>query len=192
MMTNNLCSIGSGSPKKVLLVALLSFVTLSCDGPSAPDVPTISMADKPMPKIVSATEAIRTPVIPKLDPATLDGAEVDKVLHDGPRCTFHYTAASPPILAGTLAGAAGNADGVIKINGRLVKLSSANSTSWQQLTSGAVFASDEIKVEIIPDSNKDTATERAAILHFNIEPDFHAGYKGWYRCDNLSDLAAAH
>lgn len=189
MMTRNLCSTRSCNFRKVLLIAL---GTPGCDGPSAPDVPTVSMADKPMPKIVSATEAIRNPVIPKLDPATLDSTEIDKVLSDGPRCVFRYTAASPPILASTSAGTASNAEGVIKINGRLVKLSSSNPTKWPQLATGAVFANEGIKVEIISEADKDPAKERAATMHFNIQPDFHAGYKGWYRCDNPSDLVAAH
>lgn len=192
MMIRKICSMGPSRPKNTFLIALISIGILGCDGPSAPDVPTVSMADKPMPKIVSATEAIRTPVIPKLDPAPLDSAEIDKVLHKGLRCTFRYTAASPPIVAGTLAGAAGNAEGVIKINGRLVKLISANSTNWQQLTSGAVFADEEIKIEIVPNSNKGTAKERVATMHFNIQPDFHAGYKGWYRCDDPSAIASTH
>lgn len=192
MMTRNLYSTRSCTFLKVLLMALIALGTPGCDGPSAPDVPTVSMADKPMPKIVSATEAIHNPVIPKLDPATLDGAEIDKVLSDGPRCVFRYTAASPPILASTSAGTASNAEGVIKINGRLVKLSTSDPTTWPQLASGAVFANEGIKVEIIPEADKDPSKERAATMHFNIQPDFHAGYKGWYRCDNPSDLAAAH
>lgn len=135
MMTRNLYSTRSCTFLKVLLMALIALGTPGCDGPSAPDVPTVSMADKPMPKIVSATEAIHNPVIPKLDPATLDGAEIDKVLSDGPRCVFRYTAASPPILASTSAGTASNAEGVIKINGRLVKLSLSDPTrglNWHQ------------------------------------------------------------
>ena len=136
-----------------------------------------------MPKITTASEAIRTPVIPKLDPAVLDTAEIDKVLPAGPRCTFRYTQASPPVLSSTLSTSGAQAEGVVKINNRLVKVNSPAAKTWQDLETGAAFSAEQIQLDVIPESSTPTDGDRVATMHFSVQPDFHVGYKGWYHCD---------
>ncbi len=173
-----------------VLVALGCFSLSGCDTWQLRDAPSVSLADKPMPTVVSAQEAIQSPEISRLDLATLDSAEINKVLPAGPQCSFRYTDASPPVLAATVAGTSGKAEGVIKLHGRLIQVAWEN--TGDDVSTGAVFTADGIKIEVIPDSAVPMGKDRAAKLDFQVQPDFKVGYKGWYRCDTQSNLAATH
>lgn len=72
----------------------------ACGGPAPGEGMESEMAPEPMPEIVPADEAIHAAAIPAIDPERIQEAEIDKVLPDGARCTFSYTAAGRPVLAG--------------------------------------------------------------------------------------------
>ncbi len=172
------------SSTRALCVILVSGIgIISCGNPPLDKAVGTPKAPKPSPEIVSAQEAVQSPDIPTIDPMTLDDAEVDKVLAKTPRCSFSYTAASQPVFVmGT------NADsvaGVIKLHGKLVKLSGSEISS-DNLPNGGIFIAEPITITIEP-LQKEVKTSQneqnvQAEMHFELRQGLKVGYEGWIKC----------
>lgn len=170
---------GQGSLAWKLLTPLAAVLLTACGDPAPGEGVEKPLMSDPPPELVGAREAVNTPDIPTIDPQTLDAAEVEKVLSAGPRCTFAYTAESPPVAALQVTGDSAG-QGVVKIHGRLVKLSAQRAEDG-----GFVLSGDGLSVKIEPANAGDEArpTEfREADMLFELEQGLRVGYRGWYRC----------
>jgi Domain of unknown function (DUF305) len=153
------------------------------DGPPPPDV-----LDEPQPEAVPPSEAISATVIATLDPEDLAGAEVETVLPAGPGCRFHRTAESGPILAVRLPGGDAGAEGVMKLNGKLVALRSDPAATAEALLAGPTMVADGIRMTVspVPDTEPETQDGGSRIeadLVFELEQGLTVGYRGFYYCD---------
>lgn len=168
-----------------LLPALGATLLLAACGDPAPGEGVESpLMQKPMPEIISAQQAIQTPDLPTIDPQTLHESEIEKVLPAGPRCAFAYTAESPPVLAATIAGTNG-ALGVIKIHGKLVKVTAASILSYEALAAGARFTTDGVIITVtLPEDEDLDSTRWPADMEFELEQGLQVGYRGWYSCND--------
>jgi hypothetical protein len=162
-----------------LLMLVATLLLAACGDPAPGEGMKKPPMSDPQPEIVSARKAVNTPDIPTIDPQTLDTAEIAKVLRGGPLCVFAHTAESPPVVA-LEATKENGALGVVKIHGRLVKL------TVRRTESGAfALSADGMAVEIKPASNDDGARSaelHEADMHFELEQGLRVGYRGWYRC----------
>ncbi|MBB4658133.1 hypothetical protein [Parvularcula dongshanensis] len=168
------------------LAPLAAFLLAACGGPAPGEGMDAPMASEPVPEVVPARDAVMTADIPTIDPGTMNEAEIEKVLPEGPRCSFVYTAASPPVLAGALPAGGGPARGVVKIHGRLVALEGAVQ-DFDALRGGTRFASGDVSLEVSPDPQKegrvrDGVRRRPADMVFRLEEGLTVGYRGWWRC----------
>lgn len=166
------------SPKRNLAACSLVLVS-ACGDPAPGEGVDGSVGEHPMPEIVSATEAVQSVSVSEIDPGTMQESEIRKVLPSGPRCSFAYTAESPPILASTM-GPNGQAVGVIKIHGRLVKVSAPQVTGFEALVKGGSFKAGDIELEIRPEEQG--IGKRPSEAHFLIGNELTVGYQGWYSC----------
>lgn len=175
---------------KAAIVASSVIFLAACDNPAPGEAVEHQLMEKPMPVVVSASEALQTPDITATDPGTMKEAEIRKVLPLGFQCSFAYTAESLPILAGVLLSDGKTAQGVIKIHGRLVEIIAQDVASKSELVDGAVFAADGLKLEVRPDPLEDVSESvmhrRPADLVFELEQGLHVGYRGWYECGTQS------
>lgn len=157
----------------------------ACGDPAPGEGIDFPKAMEPAPQIVSASEALNSANIPEVDLGTMDEAEIAKVIPPGPYCSFAYLKASPPVLAAAISGN-GTAVGVIKIHGRLVKVT-AQEVRVEELADGAVFVTKGVRLEVTPDLNQDSTLDDGkrrwpADLIFELEQGLHVGYHGWYSC----------
>ncbi|QJR79362.1 hypothetical protein CA267_000395 [Alteromonas pelagimontana] len=170
---------------RLMVIIMTGTGIAACRNPPPDAALGAKQAPKPSPEIVSAQAAVESPDIPTIDPMTLDSAEVDKVLSKTPRCAFSYTAGSSPVLV--VGANAGKVAGVIKVHGKLVKLTGMNKNS-RALPEGGQFAAQPITVTIQPQEEvrKDRLqkqTHVSAIMHFELDQGLTVGYEGWWRCN---------
>ncbi len=188
MMPFTDCSSGFRSTVNVISASTLLLALAACGDPAPGEGMEKPLARKPLPEVVSAREALQTPDLTIIDPATMDKAEIHKVIPAGPQCSFAYTAESFPVLAGgTDDKAAGGVAGVVKLHGRLVELSARQAKTFDELTSGVVFTADGIQLTVTPDPDNDAsqtqgAWRRPANLIFELDQGLRVGYRGWYSC----------
>lgn len=151
----------------------------------APDDVTRPVRPPEISRIVSAEEALAGAHIPTVDPATMNDAEIRKGVGDGPRCEFRYTSSGKPVLALRKDPAAGAIAGVVKLNGNLVQLQSANggadgSDKSLAMTSAAVRAT---LTPLAAQQIDGRASERREMtLLFEIDTRLKVGYRGYYNC----------
>lgn len=145
-----------------------------------------TMAEKTVPEIVTAAEAIKSPDTAKIDPATLDTSEIESVIPPGPHCSFAYTAASPAIFAASIEPGAAVSQAVIKLRGRLVRMTAREVRDFTSLAGGGTFSADGIQLDIEPDLEKGKLQGEnrrwPAEAHFRVRNEFSVGYSGWYAC----------
>ena len=141
------------------------------------------------PEIVSLQEALNTPDIAALDPGPMSEAEANSALEPGPGCRFSRTAEGRPILvARAPEGEAGFADGVMKLNGKLVLLRSRSQGGFEGLLSGPVMAAEGVRMSVMPVPDEETEIvdgmrRRVADLVFELDQGLTVGYRGYYSCD---------
>lgn len=141
------------------------------------------------PEIVSLQEALNTPDIAAMDPGPMNDAEADRALEPAPGCEFSRTAEGHPILvARAPEREAGFADGVMKLNGKLVLLRSRSEGGFEALLGGPVMAADGVSMSVMPVADEDWDVEdgmrrRKADLVFELDQGLTVGYRGFYACD---------
>lgn len=169
--------------------ALMStvFLVTACGDPAPGEGMEKPLAKEPMPKIVSATEAIESPDIPAIDPATMDESEIEQVVPPGPHCSFAYTAAGSPVFAAGI-GPGATAQGVIKLHGRLVELTAQGVKDLDALAAGAVFTAGPVQFDVKPEMKEghtqDGKQRWLAEAHFTLRNELNVGYVGWYTCND--------
>lgn len=165
---------------------LASVLLVACDNPAPGEAVDHSLMQKTEPTVMSGSQAVQSVDIPKTDLGTMVEAEFEELLPTGPRCTFAYTAESPPVLA---AAVEADVQGVTKIHGHLVPLTAPETADFQALTSGGDFIAEGVRITVVPDAEAewevvaDKAQRRQAELHFRLEQGLNVGYRGWYVCN---------
>lgn len=178
-------------PKKLCqraaAILVIPLVLLSACGDPAPgEGMEQPMMQETMPEVVAGPEAINSVEIPGIDLGTLTSAEIDKVLPDGPRCMFSYSAEGPPILAATPVAPDG-AQGVVKIHGRLVEVRADSVNGLERLAADVRFTAEDIRLDIKPDPDDagvgQLGQRMPADMEFELEQGLQVGYRGWYKCE---------
>ncbi len=147
------------------------------------------LEDEESPEVVPFPEALNTTVIAALDPGPMNEAEADMALDPGPGCEFSRVAEGDPILvARAPEGETGAANGVMKLNGKLVRLRSQSEGGFEALLAGPVMAAEGVRMSVTPVADEDTETEDgmrrwAADLVFELDQGLTVGYRGFYKCD---------
>ncbi|CAN5353169.1 hypothetical protein BH24PSE2_BH24PSE2_19950 [soil metagenome] len=171
-----------------LLTGLGLFAISGCGDRAAPVEGAEAVAAPATPRVMPAPEALAGAHVPTIDPTTMSAAEIDKVLGRGPRCTFQYTDRDKPVLAASASrNDSGPAPGVVKLNGNLVPLRSAEPGS-QALLQGPAMVADGVLLKVTPLA--DTAVENndgrrrwEANLRFELDRGLLVHYRGFYLCD---------
>lgn len=172
----------SGSSSKMSVACWAVLTLTGCGQSEAPDDELQPVRATQTPRIASAHEALSGAHITALDPATMNNAEITKVIGDGPRCEFRYAMSGRPVLA--LSRSVDQPrSGVVKLNGVLVELkpSSVYSYGWQLSVAGPIRTNLEA-----PDLGNPTGLNRGKQtvmdLVFEIESELKVGYRGYYNC----------
>jgi hypothetical protein len=170
------------------LMKLLSSVPLlailaGCGDPAPGEGVDSPLGEGPEPEVVSAAQALQTPNISTLDPATLQDSDISKVIPAGPMCTFTYSADGGPIMAASR-GQSGDAVGVVKLHGRLVRLTKPGLSSYDALMNGGIFSAGDVSFEVTPEEQE--SGRRPAEAHFSVRGQITVGYRGWYSCSRSS------
>lgn len=158
--------------------SLLLLICAGC-GSEAPDDKINPLRAPEIPRMVSVQEALNTSEISTLDPATMNDAEITKVLGEGPFCAFRYVSDGKPVLAWK-AVQGGATNGVVKLNGRLVSLQHVPGDSMQ-------FVADPIRLSLAanPHSEPERANDprpESAKLVFEVDQELRVGYGGYSAC----------
>ncbi|SDS57496.1 hypothetical protein SAMN05216421_1775 [Halopseudomonas xinjiangensis] len=163
----------------------LAVLTLSiaCMGPAV-----AAGEAEPEPKVVPPTEAVWNPDLSEADPGPLEPSEVYRVLQADPRCSFHYTQASPPVIVLGQTAETGELLALMKLHGRLVRLTPASATRFDQIIAGGTFEAEGIVARIMPETEEQDTTEDdrrrwPANMRFELDEGLSVGYRGWYVCD---------
>lgn len=176
------------SNRRRTFLALALPVTLllgACDNPAPGEGMPKPLAEGPLPKVVPVSEALSSPVLTAVDPSPLDQAEADKVLPPGSRCSFAYTAESPPVLIASPLPNTPQAKGVVKLHGLLVEVSSQAVQGVDSLAHGATFVADGLRLKVEPEGDE-TGEPRVANVEFELaQSGLLIGYRGWYSCSDV-------
>ncbi len=173
-----------------LAFAAAAAVAAGC-GSERPDDETRRVKTHPIPRVLSASEALNNVNIPMVDPATMAIAESSKVIGDGPRCEFRYTTAGSAVVAvDTQPGGAAGA-GVVKLNGNLVELKPVpgGKETARELV---ILAADPIRITVAPGGKFWEATaglmRREATMTFEVGDQLRVGYRGYFDCASKPPL----
>lgn len=165
-----------------LALAVSAALLAACGQNPAPDD-----APAPAPEIVRVeppAQALAGAHIPTLDPATVQDAEILKVVGARPHCTFRYTSAGKPVVVVGL-GADGSTEvGVAKLNGKLVALEPDRAATGLK-PGGFALAADRLRLRVQPDQavNVSGASQRVeAEMLFEVGQELKVGYGGYVAC----------
>jgi hypothetical protein len=144
--------------------------------------PSLREEEEPAPETpVSVDAALDRPVIATLDAQDLTAQEIAAALPGPAACRFTRTAHSDPILA-TVSGPEGA--GVMKLAGRLVRLSPAEGAGDLLPGEGIVLQADGLAMEVVPETTpREGAGARRADLRFTLEEGLTVGYRGTWDCE---------
>jgi hypothetical protein len=157
-------------------LALVGALALAGCGDARPDDKIVGNPPPPVAELAAAGTALQGANIPTLDPITLDEAEIVKVIGPGARCAFHYTRSGDPVAAFRAEGGAG----VVKLNGKLIALSHAQTGGGAQLTA------ENLSLQIFPaaaqtDGDGDPV-EAEMVFRLSQGPGLTVGYGGYFDC----------
>lgn len=174
------------SDRFLLVPALLAGLLLAACGQSdAPDdagsLPTNLI------EVKTAEEALKGAHIPTVDPATLNDAEIRKVIGDHPHCSFRYTSSGRPVLVASRKADGTPEAGVVKLNGNLVHLEA--STDARATGGGFVLAKPPLRLAVqgVPESAAPLEGRQIeADLVFEVEQRLKVGYGGFLSCSSAA------
>ncbi len=165
------------SPALGALCVMLS----ACVDPAGPAAPEDARAAPPAARLVAADRAIHTAEIATIDPATLQDAEIDKVIGAGADCRFSYTRAGGPVLA---AAATAGGRGVMKLNGALIEL--RVETAPRSEDDALALVADGVRATVAPlprvGARRGRFRRANAEMRFELDEGLTAGYHGFYAC----------
>jgi hypothetical protein len=170
----------------VLLVALPALLA-GCDGNDAPDDVVQHPRAPEIARIVAAEQALANVELAKLDPATMNDAEIRQAIGTGPFCLFRYTSSGKPVLA---VGAQPNGaplGAVVKLNGNLVRLDATGAEGTGGTADSLRLAAGPMRIMVTPDPGEggdeaDRVRRREADMVFEVGESLRAGYRGYLRC----------
>lgn len=167
------------------MVEVFSFGLLAaCGQNEAPDD-----APSHAPEIVhvkTAPQALEGAHLTTLDPSTMNGAEIRKVIETGRHCTFRYTSTGKPVVVIGIEQGGAPMAGVVKLNGSLVALKPDTSAPHNK-TGGFVLVADPVRVSMQPDPQATASTKPQdgrveAEMVFEVGQDLKVGYGGYLEC----------
>ncbi|HZM35656.1 MAG TPA: DUF6692 family protein [Burkholderiales bacterium] len=163
-------------------VLLLAGLLGACTEGEAPDDDLQAIHPPEIARIVPANEALAGVQVRKLDPATINDAEIGKALPAGPRCDFHYTSSGRPVLAVHMQPDGNAAGAIVKLNGHLVPLEATRADADQ-----LEMRAEPVRIVIQPDPRelakaRPGIQRREANMIFEVGKELRAGYRGYLDC----------
>ena len=145
------------------------------------------------PRVVPAREAITTASIAMTDLGELDEAEIERVLGRGPRCGFSYSRDAGPVLAASMTtDASGVGQGLIKLHGLLVEVTSRPTAAIQSSAGGITVSAEGLQVLVEPKAggagSAQGSSVREATARLHLDAGLSVGYSGFYQCDSGDGL----
>lgn len=186
---------GLSSGKIVKLISAflgLGFLA-ACGQSEAPDD-----ASSHAPEIVrvkTAAQALEGAQVPTLDPSTMNGAEIRKVIGIGRHCIFRYTSTGKPVAVVGLDQSGNPATGVMKLNGSLVPLE-PDTAATRNRADGLVLIADPVRLSVQPiqqaaasaDPDQDQVE---AEMVFEVGQELTVGYGGYLECSAAPTATAS-
>ncbi|MEJ7930157.1 hypothetical protein WG922_09235 [Ramlibacter sp. AN1015] len=178
-----------------LSLACLAMATGLLAGCGQNDAPDDAPATAPeIVRIRQAPQALEGAHVSMLDPATLQGAEIRKVIGARAHCSFRYTSSGRPVMVVGL-GSDGLAElGVVKLNGVLVPLQPAPATAIAP--AAFALAAEPVHLTVRPDADPSAIPQTdgsrvAAEMIFEVGQQLRAGYHGYLECRPAAPAPAA-
>ncbi len=165
-------------------IAEMRYLIADLEGEDDAVRPEIFQGDE-VAEVGTLAEALDEVLIATLDPAPVHQAEAAEVLEPGPGCRFSRTAESEPILIVRGSNGAGPATGVMKLNGKLIPLESAEAGDLASLATGVVMGAEGVRMaaRLSPDEGSVLGERSNAELVFELEQGLTVGYRGFFSCD---------
>jgi hypothetical protein len=172
---------------RLAFVVALGLLVAGCGGNEAPDDDLTAIQPPKIVRVVPAQEALAGANIPTLDPATMNDAEVRKVLGAGALCEFRYTMAGRPVLAMSTQPDGAPSAGLVKVNGSMVTLSPAPVGGASGAADPLLLVADPIRMTIAPDvteqaDDRNGMRRRETNVVLEIGQDLRVGYRGYLDC----------
>ena len=171
------------------LLILIPGLLAGCDQNDAPDDDLEAVQAPEIARLVPAEEALSGAHIPKVNPATMNDAQIRKAVGSGLYCQFRYTTSGGPVLSVNMDPDGGAGGGVVKLNGSLVALEPEPIDDGNGSGQGGNFSlvADPIRMTVLPDpgtsaDNGDGVQRQEANMIFEIEPNLKVGYRGYLDC----------
>lgn len=173
--------------------ALAAGLLAGCGQNEAPDD---AAAQAPaIERVKTAAQALVGANIPTLDPATMNDAEIRKVIGDRPRCTFRYTSSGKPVLVAGLGPGGSPEIGVAKLNGNLVSVAPDDAATGFG-SGGFVLVADPVRLRVRPISQAAASAAPGgsrveADMMFEVGQALKVGYGGYLECTREPPAHAA-
>jgi hypothetical protein len=137
-------------------------------------------------RVKTAAQALEGAHVPTLDPSTMNGAEIRKVIGARPHCTFRYTSTGKPIVVVGMDQGDSPTTGVVKLNGSLVALKT-DPAAPPNGAGGFVLVADPVRLSVQPDprataSVKPDEGRFEAEMVFEVGQQLKVGYGGYLEC----------
>jgi hypothetical protein len=175
----------------LLLIAALS----GCGESDAPDDKIDPARAPEIVRIVSAEEALAGAVVAKLDPETMNDAELREGVGIEPRCEFRYTRAGRPVLAAGMKPNEPPARGIVKLNGSMIVLDAASPDGAAEPSGAFRLVAGPIRIAVTPhgepEEGRDGVLHRDATLVFEVDRSLRVGYRGYLDCTSQPPVASA-
>lgn len=130
---------------------------------------------KPPAQEVAAGEAARRAELATTDLESLTDAELKQTLGTGPVCRFAYAPGDATVAAATAPGA-GPSHGVIKLHGRLARM------TVRYEAAGFELSGDDVTLVAAPFEGAGNGESQEAEARLRIGNDLDVGYAGFYDC----------
>jgi hypothetical protein len=173
------------------LPALATALLIGCAESGAPDD---ARPHSPEPATVAAAaEALAGAHVPALDPASLNDAEIRKVIGSRPHCLFRYTSSGRPVAVAASIPDGSLDVGVVKLNGRLVPLKADHGVPG--LRGSFVLVSDPVRVTVQPYLPAPAEPGEAPVdaqMVFEVGQALRVGYAGYAECRPAPAAAATN
>jgi hypothetical protein len=176
----------ASGPAPALLAALLTLLA-GCDRNDAPDDVVQHPRAPEIARIMPAAEALANADLAKLDPATMNDAEIRQAIGTGPLCLFRYTSSGKPVLAVGARPSGLPLGGVAKLNGHLISLEAARTDGAAGATDSLVLTAGPIRMTVTPDrgegsEDRNGVRRRDADMVLEVGESLKAGYRGYLGC----------
>lgn len=176
-------------PWRLAALITAALFLASCAESDAPDDETNPVRSPEISRILPAEDALVGANISTLDPATMNDAEIRKVLGPSSHCVFRYTSSGKPVLALTNSAAARQATGVVKVNGGLLRLQLERGRA-DGSGHAIVMAAGPARAVLTPLAANEldgrVSKRREMNLVFEIDTRLNVGYRGYFECPAAS------